>query len=1146
MKEIKDKKTIPNFLNGGEEMGERILNFDWSKTPLGPPQTWSQSLQSTISIMLANRFPMLLWWGPQYISLYNDAYAPILGDKHPKALGLPVSECWSEIWHILQPLIDTPFHGGSSTWIEDFQVLLNRKGFLEETHFTVAYSPAPDKMVSGGVGGVLASVHEITDKIINERALTTLRELVAITFEEKSLDVIYRNVAEALEKNQKDFPFVLVYKTTGDENTFTVAASTGIDKNNNVFPDVIDISKPTAISKDFCEAFWGNKLTMSEIKIEDVKLPKGEWEIAPSQFVYIPVSILGASHPYCIISAALNPFRKFDDPYKEFCQLIGDRISIEINKMLALEEETKRAEALAEIDKAKTVFFYNISHEFRTPLTLMLSPLEELLNQKKNNFSEREKQNIETSHRNAMRLLKLVNTLLDFSRIESGKQQAVFSLVDIVALTKNLASNFRSVIEKAGLKLIVKVDTIINPVYVDKQMWEKIIFNLLSNAFKYTLKGEITVELSGEKDFAVLKIRDTGLGIPESELPKMFDRFHRVPNTNGRTHEGTGIGLSLIKELVKMHHGTIGVASTLNEGSVFTVKIPFGKEHLDAHQISKIENDTDEIISNIYFEEVATALDSGKKKKESSSIVKNETQLSTVLVVDDNADMREHIRSILSNDFNVITANNGMEALHKMKETVPALVLSDIMMPVMDGIGLLKEIRSNKAIATIPVIFLTARAGEESRIEGLETGADDYLVKPFSAKELHSRIKAQIKIVKLRQSLEGNVRNLFMEAPAVICVLRGPQHVHELANEMYLRLIGNRDVLGKTIREALPELEGQGYFELMDDVYTTGKPYTGNETPAQIDKGNGKLEETYFNFVYQPSHNSEGKIDGILVHGVDVTEQVLTRKKIEESEKQLEQKVIQRTEQLEEKNAELQKMNKELETFNYISSHDLQEPLRKIHDFVSLMLNNENENLSEQGKYYLQRTSETAKRMRVLIDDLLAYSRTNSDERNFEKTDLNKMAEEVIADFKETLEEENAVIKADDLCEVTIIRFQFRQLIHNLISNSLKFAHTERPLRIIIKSETILGSKLNNNTLLPEISYCHITVSDNGIGFNPQYNERIFEVFQRLHSKEEYKGTGIGLAICKRIVENHNGIIIATGKVNEGARFDIYIPALMI
>ena len=512
-----------------------------------------------------------------------------------------------------------------------------------------------------------------------------------------------------------------------------------------------------------------------------------------------------------------------------------------------------------------------------------------------------------------------------------------------------------------------------------------------------------------------------------------------------------------------------------------------------------------------------------------------------ILIIEDEPKVSLFIKMGLEeNHFVADIAYDGKRGKEMLFKGNYDLLILDLNLPIMSGYNVCKEAREKNV--AIPILMLTALGTTEDKLNGFEIGADDYLVKPFSAKELLSRIKAQIKIVKLRQSLEGNVRNLFMEAPALICVFRGPQHVYELANEKYLKLIGNKDILGKPVREALPEANGTEIFELLDSVYSTGEPFIGNELPMRLDRGNGRWEETYFNFVYQPSHNSEGKIDGILAHGVDVTEQVITRKKIEESEKQLEQKVIQRTEQLEEKNAELQKMNKELETFTYISSHDLQEPLRKIHDFVSLIHNKENENLSEQGKYYLQRTSETAKRMRVLIDDLLAYSRTNSAERNFEKTDLNKMAEEVIADFKETLEEKKAVIKADGLCEVNIIRFQFRQLIHNLISNSLKFAHTERPLRIIVKSETILNNKLNNNNLLPEILYCHITVSDNGIGFNPQYNERIFEVFQRLHSKEEYSGTGIGLAICKRIVENHNGIITATGKVNEGARFDIYIP----
>ncbi|HMI65696.1 MAG TPA: ATP-binding protein, partial [Cyclobacteriaceae bacterium] len=245
---------------------------------------------------------------------------------------------------------------------------------------------------------------------------------------------------------------------------------------------------------------------------------------------------------------------------------------------------------------------------------------------------------------------------------------------------------------------------------------------------------------------------------------------------------------------------------------------------------------------------------------------------------------------------------------------------------------------------------------------------------------------------------------------------------------------------------------------------------------------------------------------------------------------------------LEEKNRELEIMNKELEAFTYVSSHDLQEPLRKIQAFASRILDTENQHLSEKGKDYFNRMQTAAGRMQKLIEDLLAFSRLNIAERKFENTDLNTILEEVKAEFKEIIDEKQATIEATELCKVNLIAFQFRQLLYNLLSNALKFSKPERPPHIIIKSIMVKGSKLKEKNLIPENTYCHIMVADNGIGFDPQYKDRIFEVFQRLHGKQEYAGTGIGLAIVKKVVENHNGIITVTSKLNKGTTFHIYLP----
>ncbi|HEY1872061.1 MAG TPA: GAF domain-containing sensor histidine kinase, partial [Chitinophagaceae bacterium] len=557
-----------SFLEGGGELGELIRSYDWQKTPLGSPETWPQSLKTCVRIMLTSRQPIWIGWGKELIKLYNDPYKAIVGGKHPWALGQPASAVWKEIWHHIEPMLKTVMEKDEGTYVESQLLIMERNGYPEETYYTFSYTPIPgDK---GGTAGMICANTDDTERIIGERQLRTLKDLGKTLAKMQTVTEVYQNALKVLENNLKDFPFAILYKIDNEERYASPIAYAGIDKGQTVFPSRIDLLNPVDGTFNFCSAFNKIEIVVSENKGRRKNLPKGAWEIEPSHFIHIPITTFRGNRPNAILSAALNPYRIYNDLYKQFTSLVADQISMEVNNVMIYEEERKRAEALTEIDKAKTVFFSNISHEFRTPLTLMLGPLEELLNDTKHQLNADEKNKIETTHRNAIRLLRLVNNLLDFSRIEAGRSKAQFQLTDIAEYTKQLAGNFRSAIENANLKFNVVCDPVSEPTYVDKSMWEKIVFNLLSNAFKYTLKGSVTVSVSSKGNNIELTVADTGVGIPEKELPKVFQRFHRIENVAGRSFEGSGIGLSLVSELVKIHNGSITVNSKPGEGSQFT------------------------------------------------------------------------------------------------------------------------------------------------------------------------------------------------------------------------------------------------------------------------------------------------------------------------------------------------------------------------------------------------------------------------------------------------------------------------------------------------------------------------------------------------------------------------------------------------
>ena len=747
------------------EMSRLIREKDWSRTSIGPIEQWSPTLKIMVDFLLANRFPLLLWWGPQYVSIYNDAYRPILGTKHPGALGQPFKEVWTEIEHILSPLIDTPFNGGPATWMDDILLEVNRHGYLEETHFTIAYSPVPDDTAPRGIGGVLATVHEITEKIVGERRIEALRDLGSRAAEGKSAEEACRLAALALNNHDKDIPFALIYLLDVGGETARLAATSGFKEGERPLSDI-----QTVVASERIRAWPLAEVIETEgpVLVENLdtvmaQVPSGPWSDSPNTAVVIPLksSVRQQQHTGFLVVGVSRRLR-LDDQYRSFLELAAAQISSAITSARAYEQERKRAEALAEIDRAKTTFFSNVSHEFRTPLGLILGPLTDALV----NGNGLDLPQLNLAHRNALRLLKLVNSLLDFSRIEAGRAQATYDAVDLPQLTSELVGNFRSACERAGLRLLVGCEPLSAPVYVDRDMWEKIVLNLLSNAFKFTFSGEIEVMLREVDGYAELSVRDTGVGITESEIPKLFERFHRIEGQKSRTHEGTGIGLALVLELVKLHAGTMRVESALDQGTTFTVRIPFGGVHLAvSHTHARPSPSSTSIRAEAFVEEALRWLpDSPEVELSAVKDIDQTPELlglpagSRVLLADDNADMREYIRRLLAGNCAVHAVADGLAALREIRERRPNLLLADVMMPGLDGFELLRQIRADASVRDIPVILLSARADEQSRVEGLEAGADDYLIKPFSARELVARVKANLRLADVRSKAIATIR----------------------------------------------------------------------------------------------------------------------------------------------------------------------------------------------------------------------------------------------------------------------------------------------------------------------------------------------------------------------------------------------------
>jgi signal transduction histidine kinase/ActR/RegA family two-component response regulator len=1238
-------------------MGQRIRDYDWSQTPLGPVENWPQSLRTCVRIMLTSRQPIWIGWGKELIKLYNDPYKAIVRGKHPWALGKPAATVWKDIWKDIDPMLRKVMEEDEGTYVESQLLIMERNGYPEETYYTFSYTPIPGD--NGGTAGMICANTDDTDRIISERQLSTLTQLGKTLTDCQSGEEVIARTIETLKQNPYDFPFALFRAVAGDKATLALATDPG--GSSLMVSAEIDLEADAEISGIVKQALTSRQRQVFENLREKVgDLPKGAWPVGPEKAIVLPIAQPGAQEPFGLLIVGLNPYRLLDEKYSSFFVLVADQVANSFANVHSLAQERKRAEALAELDKAKTTFFSNISHEFRTPLTLLLAPVEDVLNDL--SLNPENKARMQVAYRNALRMQKLVNTLLEFSRIEAKRIDGKFQQVDICNLTEDLASTFRSAIERAGMRLAIRCERVTEPVYVDPDMWERIILNLVSNAFKYTKQGEIAVSVRQRGKGIDVSVSDTGIGIPADQMGKIFNRFHRVDSPGGRSQEGTGIGLAMVKELVKLHHGTIAVTSTVGEGSEFTVSIPAGKEHLTSEQIDESAGSASFKHSAAFVEEALRWIPTGQSTTEKEvSRLPDGSSRSKVLLADDNADMLDYVERLLSEQFEVVTARDGEEAYRKAIESRPDLVLSDVMMPRLDGFGLLEKIRSHPEIKNTPLIFLSARAGEEAKVEGLHAGADDYLIKPFSARELMVRVSNLIRINQVRRETELQFYQLFLEAPAIINVFKGPEFRYELFHPKNREFFGDVDFTGMPLLEALPELRDQAAMQQLQQVYHEGKTIYQNEQHVVFNDAGRGLSDFYFNYIYQPWYDLKGNIQGVLNFAIDVTEQVKARKKVEESEKQfrgvltgspsiflileglemritfanepllvswgktpdivgkkllevlpeladqpfpkllrevfttgkpcygneekaviikdgqpqdkyynyvyqaiqqpgatitgvtimatdITEQVVARkkieeserryrelTEHLEtiveERTVELRRSNDDLQQFAHVASHDLKEPVRKLKTFINRLDDEFGVALPEVGKGYIRKMRTASARMGDMIDGVLKYSSINEGTQDIEPVDLNELIAGIESDLEMVIQQKQAVVDKGPLPTIECARILIYQLFYNLINNALKFS-SDQP-RVYISCQ--VAGEGNQAT-------AEITVRDNGIGFDPEFADKIFHAFSRLHSKDQYEGTGLGLALCKKIAERHHGTIRASGRENEGSEFIVTLP----
>jgi signal transduction histidine kinase len=727
---------------GDSAMAARIRAFAWTATPLGAIAEWPASLRSAVAICLHSRFQMAIYWGPELNCIYNDAERAVLGKLHPSALGMPAAELLRDSWDVVGPQLRAVMGHGEATWVEDQPLSFDRRGVVETGYFTYSYSPIPDD--AGTVGGVLLVTQETTARLLAERRLDLLRELATSSMDARSAKEACRLAARAMG-GRPEFSYILIYLIAEDGSRAVCVGRSDVAARGGRPSASVGLSGSdawAALFRDIAAAPRGSQVIDGDL------VGGRDWRgsAAASRAVAAPIR-RGSTDPVDgFLVAGIGDGFKSDESFRHFIEMVGIGLGRSVAAGRAREEERARTRAIAELEQAKTALFSNASHELRTPLSLILGPLEQAIDDTSVTGSARA--HIAIARKSASRMLKIVNALLDFSRIEAGERKGAFRPTDLAQLTRDVAAMFASTAASAGLALTVDCPTLGEAVDVDREAWEQIVSNLLSNALKFTPSGSIEVQLRKDRAQAVLTVTDTGIGIASDAVDRVFSRFYRAGDPRARTSEGTGLGLALVRELVRLHGGAVSAESSLGHGTAMVVRIPCHREQLLRRGPAASGSGPAVGATAERFVEEAR----GWLVPDRPESVRPESPLANdrVLLVEDNSDMREYLCRLLSPHYAVRVAPNGEDAYRMAIDDPPSVVISDVMMPGGDGFRLLHDLRSNPQTRDLPVILLSARADPESTLEGLQLGADDYLVKPFGARELLARTRATLEGARIR------------------------------------------------------------------------------------------------------------------------------------------------------------------------------------------------------------------------------------------------------------------------------------------------------------------------------------------------------------------------------------------------------------